>query len=106
MKSMMAMQGIGETMLDMNQKSNVLEEGSQKMVMKRADKFKVILNTCLDMVEDHFKKFADILELKMESYESIKHSPGECSRVLDPFLEGGANDVCGKKNPCTDGFHQ
>jgi Cys-tRNA synthase (O-phospho-L-seryl-tRNA:Cys-tRNA synthase) len=65
MKSMMAMQEQGETMLDMIQKSGVLQEGSQKMVMEWADKYKVIQKTYLDMVEDHFKKFEDILELKM-----------------------------------------
>jgi len=65
MKSMMAMQEQGETMLDMIQKSGVLQEGSQKMVMEWADKYKVIQKTYLDMVEDHFRKFEDILELKM-----------------------------------------
>jgi Cys-tRNA synthase (O-phospho-L-seryl-tRNA:Cys-tRNA synthase) len=65
MKSMMAMQEQGETMLDMIQKSGVLQEGSQKMIMEWADKYKVIQKTYLDMVEDHFKKFEDILELKM-----------------------------------------
>jgi Cys-tRNA synthase (O-phospho-L-seryl-tRNA:Cys-tRNA synthase) len=65
MKSMMAMQEQGETMLDMIQKSGVLQEGSQKRVMEWADKYKVIQKTYLDMVEDHFKKFEDILELKM-----------------------------------------
>jgi Cys-tRNA synthase (O-phospho-L-seryl-tRNA:Cys-tRNA synthase) len=65
MKSMMAMQGQGEAMLEMIQKSGVLQEGSQKMIMEWADKYKVIQKTYLDMVEDHFKKFEDILELKM-----------------------------------------
>jgi Cys-tRNA synthase (O-phospho-L-seryl-tRNA:Cys-tRNA synthase) len=65
MKSMMAMQEQGETMLDMIQKSGALEEGSQKMVKEWADKYKAIQKTYLDMVEDHFKKFEDILELKM-----------------------------------------
>lgn len=52
MKSMMAMQEQGETMLDMIQKSGVLQEKSQKRVMEWADKYKVI-------------KSEDILELKM-----------------------------------------
>jgi hypothetical protein len=43
----------------------VLDEGSQKKVREWADKYKVIQKTYLDMVEDHFKKFEDILELKM-----------------------------------------
>jgi Cys-tRNA synthase (O-phospho-L-seryl-tRNA:Cys-tRNA synthase) len=65
MKSMMAMQEQGEAMLGMIQKSGVLEEGSQKMVKEWADKYKAIQKTYLDMVEDHFKKLEDILELKM-----------------------------------------
>ena len=60
MKSMMAMQDQGETMLEMIQKSDVLQEGSQKMVKEWADKYKVIQKTYLDMVEDHFKKLEDI----------------------------------------------
>jgi Cys-tRNA synthase (O-phospho-L-seryl-tRNA:Cys-tRNA synthase) len=52
MKSMMAMQEQGETMLDMIQKSGVLQEKSQKRVMEWADKYKII-------------KSEDILELKM-----------------------------------------
>jgi Cys-tRNA synthase (O-phospho-L-seryl-tRNA:Cys-tRNA synthase) len=67
MKSMMAMQGQGEAMLEMIQKSGVLQEGSQKMVKewadKYADKYKVIQKTYLDTVEDHFKKLEDIIEL-------------------------------------------
>ena len=61
MKSMMAMQDQGETMLEMIQKSGVLQEGSQKMVKEWADKYKVIQKTYLDMVEDHFKKLEDII---------------------------------------------
>jgi len=61
MKSMMAMQDQGETMLEMIQKSGVLQEGSQKMVREWADKYKVIQKTYLDMVEDHFKKLDDII---------------------------------------------
>jgi len=61
MKSMMAMQDQGETMLEMIQKSGVLQEGSQKMVKEWADKYKVIQKTYLDMVEDHFKKIEDII---------------------------------------------
>ena len=60
MKSMMAMQEQGETMLEMIQKSGVLQEGSQNMVKEWADKYKVIQKTYLDMVEDHFKKLEDI----------------------------------------------
>jgi len=61
MKSMMAMQDQGETMLEMIQKSGVLQEGSQKMVKEWADKYKVIQKTYLEMVEDHFKKLEDII---------------------------------------------
>ena len=61
MKSMMAMQDQGETMLEMIQKSGVLQEGSQNMVKEWADKYKVIQKTYLDMVEDHFKKLEDII---------------------------------------------
>jgi hypothetical protein len=57
--------GAGEAMLEMIQKSGVLQEGSQKMVKDWADKYKVIQKTYLDMVEDHFKKLEDIIELKM-----------------------------------------
>jgi len=57
----MAMQDQGETMLEMIQKSGVLQEGSQKMVREWADKYKVIQKTYLDMVEDHFKKLDDII---------------------------------------------
>ncbi len=60
MKSMVAMQEQGETMLEMIQKSGVLQEGSQKMVREWADKYKSIQKTYLDMVEDHFKKLEDI----------------------------------------------
>jgi hypothetical protein len=56
--------GAGEAMLEMIQKSGVLQEGSQKMVKDWADKYKVIQKTYLDMVEDHFKKLEDIIELK------------------------------------------
>jgi len=55
------MQDQGETMLEMIQKSGVLQEGSQKMVREWADKYKVIQKTYLDMVEDHFKKLDDII---------------------------------------------
>jgi hypothetical protein len=56
--------GAGEAMLEMIQKCGVLQEGSQKMVKDWADKYKVIQKTYLDMVEDHFKKLEDIIELK------------------------------------------
>ena len=62
MKSMMAMQDQGETMLEMIQKSGVLQEGSQKMVKEWADKYKEIQKIYLDMVEDHFKKLEEIFE--------------------------------------------
>jgi len=61
MKSMMAMQEQGETMLDMIQKSGVLQEGSQKMLKDWADKYKAIQKTYLDMVEDHFQKLEEII---------------------------------------------
>jgi hypothetical protein len=57
--------GAGEAMLEMIQKSGVLQEGSQKMVKEWADTYKVIQKTYRDMVEDHFKKLEDIIELKM-----------------------------------------
>lgn len=61
MKSMIAMQEQGESMLEMIQKSGVLQEGSQKMVKEWADKYKVIQKTYLDAVEDHFKKLEDYI---------------------------------------------
>lgn len=63
MKSMMALQSQGEMMLEMIQKSGALEEGSQKMVREWANRYRVIQNTYLDMVEDHFKKIEEIIEL-------------------------------------------
>ena len=62
MKSMMAMQEQGETMLEMIQKSGVLQEGSLNMVREWAKKYKSIQKTYLDMVEDHFQKLEDIIE--------------------------------------------
>jgi Cys-tRNA synthase (O-phospho-L-seryl-tRNA:Cys-tRNA synthase) len=61
MKSMAAMQEQGEAMLEMIQKSGVLQEGSQKMVKEWADKYKSIQKTYLDMVEDHFEKLDEII---------------------------------------------
>lgn len=61
MKSMAAMQEQGEAMLEMIQKSGVLQEGSQKMVKDWADKYKAIQKTYLDMVEDHFEKLEEII---------------------------------------------
>jgi len=58
-KSMLALQSQGEMMLDSIQQSGVLQEGSKKMVKEWADKFKVIQNAYLDMVEDHFKKMVE-----------------------------------------------
>jgi len=67
-------------MLEMIQKSGVLQEGSQKMVKDRADKYKVIQKTYLDMVEDHFKKLEDIIELKCSRMNRqslvLVHAPG------------------------------
>jgi len=64
MKSMMAMQEQGEMMLEMVQKSIVLEENSQKIVKEWAEKYKLIQKTYLDMVEDQFEKIEDTLEKK------------------------------------------
>ncbi len=61
MKSMMAMQEQGETMLEMIRKSGVMQEGSQKMVKDWADKYKAIQKSYLDAVEDHFQKLDDII---------------------------------------------
>jgi hypothetical protein len=61
MKSMMTMQEQGETMLEMIQKSGVLQEGSQNMVKNWADKYKAIQKSYLDAVEDHFQKLDDII---------------------------------------------
>ena len=62
MKSMMAMQEQGETMLEMIQKSGVLQEGSLNMVRDWAKKYKSIQKSYLDAVEDHFEKLGDIIE--------------------------------------------
>jgi hypothetical protein len=61
MKSMMAMQEQGETMLDMIQKSGVLQEGSLNMVRDWAKKYKSIQKSYLDAVEEHFEKLDDII---------------------------------------------
>ncbi|MCE5262172.1 MAG: hypothetical protein LLG97_01420 [Deltaproteobacteria bacterium] len=61
MKSMAAMQEQGETMLEMIQKSGVLQEGSLNMVRDWAKKYKSIQRTYLDAVEDHFEKLDDIV---------------------------------------------
>ena len=61
MKSMVAMQEQGETMLEMIQKSGVLQEGSLNMVRDWAKKYKSIQKTYLDAVEDHFEKLDDIV---------------------------------------------
>lgn len=65
MKSMLALQEHGETMLQMILKSGALEESSQKMVREWAERYKAIQKTYLDMVEDHFKKLEDIFELNV-----------------------------------------
>ncbi len=61
MKSMTAMQEQGETMLEMIQKSGVLQEGSLNMVRDWAKKYKTIQKNYLDAVEDHFQKLEDII---------------------------------------------
>ena len=61
MKAMAAMQEQGEAMLEMIQKSGVLQEGSQKMVRQWADQYKAIQKTYLDMVEDHFQKLEEMI---------------------------------------------
>jgi hypothetical protein len=61
MKSMMAMQEQGETMLEMIQKSGVLQEGSLNMVREWAKKYKSIQKSYLDAVEEHFEKLDDII---------------------------------------------
>ena len=61
MKSMTAMQEQGETMLEMIQKSGVLQEGSLNMVRDWAKKYKSIQKSYLDAVEDHFEKLDEII---------------------------------------------
>jgi phage terminase small subunit len=61
MKSMTAMQEQGETMLEMIQKSGVLQEGSLNMVREWAKKYKSIQKSYLDAVEEHFEKLDDII---------------------------------------------
>ncbi len=61
MKSMMAMQEQGETMLEMIQKSGVLQEGSLNMVREWAKKYKSIQKSYLDAVEEHFEKLDEII---------------------------------------------
>ena len=61
MKSMAAMQEQGETMLEMIQKSGVLQDGSLNMVRDWAKKYKSIQKTYLDAVEDHFEKLDEIV---------------------------------------------
>jgi hypothetical protein len=61
MKSMMAMQEQGETMLEMIQKSGVLQEGSLNMVRDWAKKYKFIQKSYLDAVEEHFEKLDEII---------------------------------------------
>ena len=61
MKSMMAMQEQGEAMLEMIQKSGVLQEGSLNMVRAWAKKYKSIQKSYLDAVEEHFQKLDDIV---------------------------------------------
>ncbi len=61
MKSMMAMQEQGETMLEMIQKSGVLQEGSQNMIREWAKKYKSIQKSYLDAVEEHFEKLEEII---------------------------------------------
>ncbi|MGE5855258.1 MAG: hypothetical protein ACM34C_01725 [Syntrophaceae bacterium] len=61
MKSMMAMQEQGETMLEMIQKSGVLQEGSLNLVRDWAKKYKSIQKSYLDAVEEHFEKLDEII---------------------------------------------
>jgi len=61
MKTMAAMQEQGETMLEMIQKSGVLEEGSLNMVRAWEKKYKAIQKSYLDAVENHFQKLDDII---------------------------------------------
>ncbi len=61
MKSMMAMQEQGETMLEMIQKSGVLQEGSLNMVRDWAKKYKSIQKSYLEAVEEHFEKLDEII---------------------------------------------
>ncbi len=61
MKSMMAMQEQGETMLEMIQKSGVLQEWSLNMIRDWAKKYKSIQKSYLDAVEEHFEKLDDII---------------------------------------------
>jgi phage terminase small subunit len=61
MKTMAAMQEQGETMLEMIQKSGVLQEGSLNMVRDWAKKYKSIQKSYLDAVEEHFEKLDDII---------------------------------------------
>lgn len=61
MKSVMAMQEQGETMLEMIQKSGVLQEGSLNMVRDWAKKYKSIQKSYLDAVEEHFEKLDEII---------------------------------------------
>ena len=61
MKSMTAMQEQGETMLDMIQKSGVLQEGSLNMIRDWSKKYKTIQQNYLDAVDDHFQKLEDII---------------------------------------------
>ncbi len=66
MKSMMAMQEQGETMLEMIQKSGVLQEGSLNMIRDWAKKYKSIQKSYLDAVEEHFEKLDDIIGVRPE----------------------------------------
>lgn len=61
MKSMVAMQEQGETMLEMIQKSGVLQEGSLNMVRDWAKKYKSIQKSYLEAVEEHFEKLDEII---------------------------------------------
>jgi phage terminase small subunit len=61
MKSMTAMQEQGETMLEMIQKSGVLQEGSLNMIRDWAKKYKSIQKSYLDAVEEHFEKLDEII---------------------------------------------
>ena len=82
MKSMMAMQEQGETMLEMIRKSGVMQEGSQKMVKDWADKYKAIQKSYLDAVEDHFQK----LDIASQRATGKSTSRRQISLGSDPLL--------------------
>ncbi len=75
MQAMIAMQGLGETMLHMIQRTEVLQEGSQHLIMEWERKYKSIQKIYLDMVEEHFKKLEDIVERAVPDLKPADISP-------------------------------